>query len=125
SHADTERALGPRDAVDLRVAHLDVRIGAELLARDPAEVVGRDSIAGDEVVDPDRRGVAPGTGVADQHALARAAQRQRCGEPGGASTHDEDVVGHVASPRGVSASVWLIGAGVLRWGAVGMSAHWP
>ncbi|MEJ7742571.1 MAG: hypothetical protein WKF73_08550 [Nocardioidaceae bacterium] len=37
-------------------------------------------------------GVARAASVEDQHRAARPAQRQRCTEPGGTATDDDDVV---------------------------------
>jgi hypothetical protein len=86
-----ERAAAARDRRHADVAHVDVRVARELLAPGAAKLVRRRAVAGDEVVDVLGGGVAARPGVAQQDALAGARERQRGGQPAGATADDHDV----------------------------------
>ena len=88
-----------RDRGDADVAALDVRVGLQLLVGDPAKLVRRGAVAGDEGVDLFGPGVARRAGVAQQHALAPAAEHEGGAQPRRAAADDEDVVGHIAPGR--------------------------
>ena len=56
------------------------------------------AVSRDEVVNVLGHGVAPRPGVAEQHTLARAPERERGGQTGRASSYDDDVVEHQWMP---------------------------
>src|SRR5690349_7720071 len=79
------------DLLDRDVPGLDAGIGFELLAADAPELRGGRAVPGHESVDLLGGGVAPRPGIAEQHAPARAAEVERGGEAGRASSYDDDV----------------------------------